>query len=145
MFIANTIGKSYKPIFLGYAPLKMPYSDEILHELLIHRDCGFADHRNWIIDTTKRQAILSFIEMVIKPLYQYEDCGVTIKVGMGVKQVEYTAFIHASGFMIDTKQAGELLGTSHNSKYCKCRICMEMNMARFSSLPAVRILTRRLL
>jgi hypothetical protein len=57
---------------------------------------------------------------------------------MGVKQVEYTAFIHASGFMIDTKQAGELLGTSHNSKYCKCRICMEMNMARFSSLSAVR-------
>jgi hypothetical protein len=48
-------------------------------------------------------------------LYQYEDCGVTIKVGMGDKQLEYTAFIHASGFMIDTKQAGELLGTSHNS------------------------------
>jgi hypothetical protein len=144
MFIANTIGKSYKPIFLGYAPLKMPYSDEILHELLIHRDCGFADHRNWIIDTTKRQAILSFIEMVIKPLYQYEDCGVTIKVGMGDKQLEYTAFIHASGFMIDTKQAGELLGTSHNSKYCKCRICMEMHMSRFSSLSAVRILTYKI-
>ena len=138
MFIANTIGKSYKPIFLGYAPLKMPYSDEILHELLLRRGCRHADHRDWLIDTTKRQAILSFIEMVIKPLYQYEDCGVTIKVGMGVKQVEYTAFIHASGFMIDTKQAGELLGTSHNSKYCKCRICMEMNMARFSSLSAVR-------
>jgi hypothetical protein len=73
-------------------------------------------------------------------LYQYEDCGVTIKVGMGDKQVQFTAFVHASGFMIDTKQAGELLGTSHNSKYCKCRICMEMHMARFSSLSAVRIL-----
>ena len=71
MFIANTIGKSYKPIFLGYAPLKMPYSDEILHELLLRRGCRYADHRDWIIDTTKRQAILSFIEMVIKPLYQY--------------------------------------------------------------------------
>ena len=133
MFIANTTGKSFKPILLGYAPLKMPYSDEVLHELLIRQGCMFVQHREWIIDAVKRQAILYFIEGTIRPLYDYENTGVMIKVGRGAAQIQYRAFIHTAGFQNDTKQGDQLLGTCHNSKYCKCRICMEINITRFST------------
>jgi hypothetical protein len=133
MFVANATGESFRPIFLGYAPLIMPYPDEVLHEILTRRGCKFVDHRTWIIDTVKRQAVLRYIELVIEPLYQYEQCGVDVKIGTGSNQKQYRAYIHASEFSSDTKQSDQFGGTCHNSKYCKCRICMELNMSRFCS------------
>ena len=126
MFVANARGDSFRPIFLGYGPLEMPYSDEVLDEMLFKRGCEFQTHRDAIIDSVKRGALLKYMEFVVQPLYSFERDGAVINVGSGVNQKQFTAFFHVVGTQLDTKQADQFMGSSHASKHRKCRLCMEL-------------------
>lgn len=133
LFIANARGKSFRPVFLGYGPLVMPYPDDVLDEMLVKRGCLVKSHRDYVIASVKRGAILKYLEFVVKPLYEFECSGARVRVGSGVKQREYSAFFHVVGFQLDTKQAEQCLGTSHKSKFRKCRLCMELCTSCFCS------------
>ena len=126
MFVANARGDSFRPIFLGYGPLEMPYSDEVLDEMLFKRGCTAKTHRDAIVKSVKRDALLKYMEFVVEPLYSFERDGAHIKVGSGENQRQFLAFFHVVGTQLDTKQADQFIGASHVSKYRKCRLCMEL-------------------
>ena len=126
MFVANARGASFRPIFLGYGPLEMPYSDEVLDEMLFKRGCLFQTHRDAIVNSLKRDALLKYMEFVVQPLYSFENDGAYVKVGNGENQRQFKAFFHVVGFQLDTKQGDQFMGTSHVSKHRKCRLCMEL-------------------
>ena len=126
MFVANARGDSFRPIFLGYGPLEMTYSDEVLDEMLFKRGCKFQTHRDAIVKSVKRDALLKYMEFVVEPLYSFERDGANVKVGTGENQRQFKAFFHVVGCQLDTKQADQFIGASHVSKYRKCRLCMEL-------------------
>jgi hypothetical protein len=126
MFVANARGDSFRPIFLGYGPLEMPYSDEVLDEMLFKRGCKFQTHRDAIVKSVKRDALLKYMEFVVEPLYSFERDGANVKVGTGENQRQFKAFFQVVGCQLDTKQADQFIGASHVSKYRKCRLCMEL-------------------
>jgi hypothetical protein len=126
LFVANARGASFRPIFLGYGPLEMPYSDEVLDEMLFKRGCIAKTHRDAIDNLIKRDALLKYMEFVVQPLYSFESYGADVKVGNGENQRYFTAFFHVVGAQLDTKQADQFMGASHVSKYRKCRLCMEL-------------------
>ena len=126
LFVANARDASFRPIFLGYGPLEMPYSDEVLDELLFRRGCTAKTHRDSIINSVKRDALLKYMEFVVQPLYSFERDGAVINVGNGENQRQFTAFFHVVGTQLDTKQADQFMGSSHVSKHRKCRICEEL-------------------
>ena len=116
MFVANARGDSFRPIFLGYGPLEMPYSDEVLDEMLYKRGCTAKTHREAIVKSLKRDSLLKYMEFVVEPLYSFEKDGAHINVGSGENQRQLLGFFHVVGTQLDTKQADQFMGSSHVSK-----------------------------
>jgi hypothetical protein len=99
--ILNSLGEDYKMIFAGYAPIKLPYSNGVLAEIL--RSRGFVTKKSirLIIDWQKRKNMLSFMHDLFKELCELGRNCYYLQVGRG------DIADHAAGFM--TKQLTDCL------------------------------------
>jgi len=85
MLIMNNSGDSLQPEFIGFCPLKLPYSEDVLHSLLLNQGCKAKINRQKIILWTKRNMILKYLDIVLSPLLEFEDNGFLAQVGLGKK------------------------------------------------------------
>ena len=77
LHILNAIGQSFRPILIGYLPSThgLPYSDDILHKMLIRQGLIKISHRDYIITFLKRRMDLQYIEYVLRDLFELEATG----------------------------------------------------------------------
>ena len=78
--ILNTAGDSYRMNLLGFVPINFPYSDDTLAYFLKKRGYTKQSHIHNIIMHVKRNALLTFVFNVFKPIV--EDGNNCFKVGL---------------------------------------------------------------
>ena len=141
MFILNCTGDSFKPIFLGYCPVSLPYSDEYLTKLLNSRgtqgripskaSCKYA------IRFAKRQAMQRFLVHVLKPVV---DCDQGILLQLGARRMYppesepevIFAVTHLCHFIGDSAALHDYVGSVKiGCKFCRCRMCTCSNLNAF--------------
>ena len=117
LHILNAIGQSFRPILIGYLPSThgLPYSDDILHKMLIRQGLIKISHRDYIITFLKRRMDLQYIEYVLRDLFELEATGFCARVGKlehgeGPSEVIWF-FPMISLFLGDTLQLDMLMGT----------------------------------
>jgi len=132
MFILNCTGKSFRPIFLGYCPTELPYSNEQLERLL--RAQGTAEKQpskasiKFAIRYAFRQATLRFITHVLQPVFDTAEKGILLQIGStalhATKQPAVLhCFVHVACFNGDSKELHDLGSVSLFCKFCNCRQC----------------------
>ena len=128
LHILNAVGKSFRPILIGYLPSThgLPYSDDILHKMLIRQGMSKITHRDYIITFLKRRMDLQYIEYVLRDLFELEATGFCARVGKkehgdGPSEIMWF-FPMISLFLGDTLQLDMLMGTNTRRKR-RCRIC----------------------
>ena len=136
MFILNCSGESFRPIFLGYCPLKLPYSDDYLRKLLHMRGVGgkFPSKKSceYAIRYAKRQALQRFIVHVLQPVLDCKE-GLILQLGNRSRRNNSTIFAvpHLGNFIGDSAALHDIGSVAMNGKKCRCRQCTCSNLAAF--------------
>lgn len=140
MFILNCTGESFKPIFLGYCPVSLPYSDEFLTKILNNRgvqgqtpskaSCKYA------IRFAKRQALQRFLVHVLKPIVEC-DKGILLQLGArrmypsGTYPEVIFAVPHLCHLIGDSAALHDVGSVKIGCKFCRCRMCTCSNLNAF--------------
>ncbi len=140
MFILNCTGESFKPIFLGYCPIRLPYSDEYLTKVLTRRGVGdrvpSKASCKYAIRFAKRQALQKFLVHVLKPLIDC-DTGFLVQLGASWMYPEGTdpevifAVGHVSHIIGDSEALHDIGSVKLLAKKCRCRQCRCCNLNVF--------------
>ena len=140
MFILNCTGVSFRPIFIGYCPIDLAYSDEYLTQVLhkqakgsskpAKRSCKYA------IRFAKRQTLQNFITHVLSPILGTSDKGIKLQIGSRKTQptcvpLEIFAVVHLGNFNGDSAALHDLASVKIGCKDCRCRQCTCDNLACF--------------
>lgn len=83
--IMNAKNAAYKLIFLGYGPVRMPYTDEILEQMLISRGFETKSGRKTILKNLKSSALQQFIHASFNKLTKFGQNLFRLQVGSGEK------------------------------------------------------------
>ena len=85
VWILNAFGESYVPIFLGFCPTRLPYSDAYMNALLDKSGDKkpTKDAKKFAIRFAKRQTKLQYLRAVLAPLKEYEETGFKLQIGTG--------------------------------------------------------------
>ena len=85
IWVLNAFGESYTPIFLGFCPTRLPYTDAYLNALLDKsgEKKPTKEAKKFAIRFAKRQAKLQYLRAVLAPLKEYEDTGFKLQIGTG--------------------------------------------------------------
>ena len=70
-FISFTVGDAYKMHLLGYAPFRLPHSDDTLKKQLMSRGLTFKNWRANVIRRTRVKVLRDFITSILKPLFAF--------------------------------------------------------------------------
>ena len=110
----------------GYFPSAMSHTDNDLLRLLRKIwNCTAVGLRDQVLADTKRKYILDFPHSVLSVLLTYEEKGLMLQVGRGAKAVRRHMFPFVCGFMMDSKEADMINGTSHKRTHRNSRITVE--------------------
>ena len=92
-FLLNVIGDSFRPIFIGYCPLSLPYSNAFLRKLLLSKVLPSAKKKQNggltkelctdIIRFAKRSALQQFLKFVLTPLFVSDPIRLQIGLDKG--------------------------------------------------------------
>ncbi len=140
MFILNCTGESFKPIFLGYCPVSLPYSDEYLTKLLNSRALtGHTPSKSsckYAIRFAKRQALQRFLVHVLKPIVEC-DKGILLQLGArrmyprGTDPEIIFAVPHLCHLIGDSAALHDVGSVKIGCKFCRCRMCTCSNLNAF--------------
>jgi len=84
MFIMNATGESFVPILLGYCPVRLAYSSDVLGGLCAMKFKGISKkHILYACSLAKRKAMDAFLWQTIKPILDFRECGLKVQVGTG--------------------------------------------------------------
>ena len=81
--ILNAKGKSYKLIFLGYGPVRMPYTNKQLNDMLMNRGYEVKSHRVHIIKNLKNTALQYFIKLAFESVTTFGKNVFRFRLGSG--------------------------------------------------------------
>ena len=71
MFVV--VGDAYKMHFIGYAPYRLPHSEDTLLKQLKNRGLTFKSWRATVIRRTKTKVIRDFLTKILKPVFGFGD------------------------------------------------------------------------
>ena len=140
MFILNCTGKSFRPIFIGYCPIDLAYTDESLTKILHRqsskvkkppkRSCKYA------IRYAKRHALHQFLVHVLSPISDSYVHGLKLQIGSDKTQkkcipIVIYAVINLGNFLGDSAALHDLASVKIGCKECRCRVCTCSNLACF--------------
>jgi len=122
----QAIGDSDVIHLAGYFPSAMSHTDNDLLRLLRKVwNCTAVGLRDQVIADTKRKYILDFPHSVLAVLLTYEENGLMLQVGQGVKAIRRHMFPFICGFMMDSKEADMINGTNHQRSHRNSRLTVE--------------------
>ena len=141
MFILNCTGKSFRPIFIGYCPIDLAYTDESLTKILHSKSVvGKPAKRSikYAIRFAKRQALQQFLVHVLSPILESSVNGLKLQIGSDKTQTKYRpvviyAIVHLGNFIGDSAALHDLASVKMGCKECRCRICTCSNLACFGT------------
>ena len=140
-WLLNVIGDSFRPIFLGYCPLSLPYSDAFLRKLLLSKVMPAAKKKqnggltkklcSDIIRFAKRSALQQFLKFVLTPLLVADPIRLKIGMRKGGKECcceEIIAKFYFGNCMGDSKALHDT-GSVKLTGNCPCRWCTCQDVA----------------
>jgi len=142
MFILNCTGVSFRPIFIGYCPIDLAYSDERLTKILQKQAKGTAKPAQrsckYAIRFAKRQALQIFLTHVLSPILGTADRGIKLQIGSIKTQpncvpLEIFSIVHLGNFLGDSAALHDLASVKIGCKDCRCRQCFCSNLACFGA------------
>ena len=123
-YIMNAVGKSFKPIFLGYAPVELAYDEEHLAAILGEIGVNVDKVHQTLFKIAKRRAMSDFLFHILSPILQFQQTGMHVAIGQqGLGQKEEVVFPHYSHFHGDNEQQDSLLQVSNRGLRHQCRGC----------------------
>jgi len=147
MFINNVVRKSFRPIFLGYCPEDLPYSDSELICLLKQQAVGdrkpSKKSMEFAIRLAKRRAMFTFLDEVLQPLMKSSQHGLVIQIGGLTTKTSETVFVvcYLCNYIGDSAALHDIGSVKMRGLKCNCRRCMCSNTSVFG--PENRRFTRR--
>jgi hypothetical protein len=120
----NATGKSFRPHILGYCPVELAYPTTRLKELCKARFGGkvSVDNVNFACGLALRRATDSFLFNVLKPILDFQQCGLTVQIGSGKDASFGRAFLFLSHFCGDSAELNSLeavrVGSMENCRCC---------------------------
>ena len=121
--ILNSIGDDFRKYLVGYTPLNLPYSDEVLSELLKARGIIHKVDRSRILKWQKRKVMLDFIYQAFESITKLGENCFEVLIGRGTSQVRCVAFIHVLLISGDGQFLDSISGTGARRKHMQCRLC----------------------
>jgi len=123
--ICNATGKSFRPHILAYCPVELAYSTPRLKELCKAHFDGKAnvDHVKFACDLAMRRATDSFLFNVLKPILDFQQCGLKVQIGSGKDATVGRAFLFLSHWCGDSAELNVLQAVRVGSKENHCRVC----------------------
>ena len=135
-FILNALRDSFRPIFFGYCPLDLPYSDSYLKKLLTSKLKGKGKKKGMnkklcgeIIRFARRNALQQFLKFVISPLL---ECGL-VRLQIGFDRGEGSNFLELVVKMYFANAIGDAaaLHDLGSVKLKACRWCLTKSLSSF--------------
>jgi len=85
LWILNAYGESYVPIFVGFCPTRLPYTDAYINALLdkIGEKKPTKEAKRFVSRFAKRQTKLQYLRAVLGPLKDFENTGFKLQIGTG--------------------------------------------------------------
>ena len=124
LYIMNAIQGSFKPIFLGYAPVELAYEEEDLAAIFGEIGINVDACKKTLFQIAKRRAMNDFLFHVLSPILQFQSTGMRVVVGRkGPSQKEEVVFPHYSHFLGDNEQQDSLAQVSNRGLRHQCRSC----------------------
>ena len=122
--VLNSLGEDYKMIFAGYAPVKLPYSDSVLADILRSRRFVTKKAIKLIIDWQKRLNMLNFMHDLFKELCELGRNCYSFQIGRGQEAIPAVGFVNIVHYGGDTEQLDNQCGCHNASKWRNCRCCV---------------------
>ena len=72
-FVFVAVGDAYKMHFIGYAPYRLPHSEDTLLKQLKSRGLTFKSWRATVIRRTKTKVLRDFLTKLLKPVFGFGD------------------------------------------------------------------------
>jgi len=134
MNIMNVTGTCYRSVLLGYCPLKLPYTQRELGDIIEENGGTISkESLRCINNLMLRKAMDSYIFRVMEPILQYQHCGLKVRIGKdldsSVIQNMVPYFSHSMG---DSAAQHGIAGVSPMAMCSPCRCCMTFDCSVIS-------------
>ena len=126
LFLLNVINDDFEHNFIGYAPIKLPYSEDEAVKMMadigiitktLQKDC---------LKLIKRKMINEYLYQLLRPIKEYEITGFEAQVGMGPYSKVMKLYPQLCLIVSDNEQSDKLVGIEFRGKGpLNCRICAE--------------------
>jgi hypothetical protein len=111
---------------IGYCPVLLPYSDQVLAEMLA---CYSPSLMQQVISYLKRQMKRKYLDDILRPLLKLQDTGFKAQVGTGPKSRQYTFIPYLCMLVGDSEELGyKITGTSEKTG---CRCCISKGVYNY--------------
>jgi len=137
MSIMNVTGTCYRPILLGFCPVKLAYNEKQLRDIIAANDMDTSEKGlRYAYALAKRKAMDMYIFNVIEPILQYQDCGLTVLVGQGQDQTTQRMVPFLSHFIGDSAALHAIANVSPLVMKSPCRCCTQTDCCDFLADPS---------
>jgi hypothetical protein len=134
--LLNAIEDAYKLEFVGYAPFRLPYSEETLHKQMKSVGLKQKNHRVNILKRTKRKVVRDYMVNILNTIGGLGNNCFRVQIGRGHNSVTVMALIHICQFGGDGMWLDSLCGCYH-SRGSFCRMCLERRRGLFTKTDKV--------
>jgi hypothetical protein len=134
--LLNAIEDAYKLEFVGYAPFRLPYSEETLHKQMKSVGLKQKNHRVNILKRTKRKVVRDYMVNILNTIGGLGNNCFRVQIGRGHNSVTVLALIHICQFGGDGMWLDGLCGCYH-SRGSFCRMCLERRRGLFTKTEKV--------
>jgi len=129
--LLNAVEDGYKMAFVGYAPFRLPYSEDTLHKQMKSVGLKQKCHRVNVIKRTKMKILRDYLADMLTTVGGFGKNCFRVQIGRGNYCVTVNALIHICHFGGDGKWLDGLCGCYH-SRGSFCRICLERRRGMFT-------------
>ena len=137
MSIMNATGTCYRPVLLGFCPVKLAYNEKHLRDIIAANGyVASASGLRYAYTLAKRKALDMYLFKVIEPILQYQDCGLTVLVGQGRDQTTQRMVPFLSHFLGDSAALHGIANVSPLVMKSSCRCCTQTNCCDFVVNPS---------
>ena len=137
MHIMNVTGTCYRPVLLGFCPVRLAYNEKQLRDIIAANDFVTSTKGlRYAYTLAKRKALDMYIFNVIEPILQYQDCGLTVRVGYGHDQTTQRMVPFVSHFLGDSAALHGIANVSPLVMKSPCRCCTQSDCCNFLASPS---------